>query len=88
MIIYFTLWLSICVIVFMGIVCIMLFMYIVSFKIIISMKRGVLRFVNMLFLIFGKGNEQKNCTRYFGIRKYGFFNIRKRRLAKKMSQVF
>ena len=49
MIIYFTLCLSIGLIVFMGIVCIMVFMWIVSFKIIISMKRGVLGFVSMLF---------------------------------------
>ena len=77
-IIYFTLCLSICIIVFMQIV---------SFKIIIiiSMKRGILRFVSMLFsifektmskkivpgilrfasmlfLIFEKGDEQKNCV--------------------------
>ena len=73
-------------------------MWIVSFKIIISMKRGVLRFVSMvflifekrmikktmlgilrflsvLFLIFEKGGEQKNCARYFQIRKCAFFNI-------------
>ena len=39
------------------------------------MKRGVLRFVSMLFLIFEKKNEQKNCARNFKIRKYAFFNI-------------
>ena len=26
----------------------------------------------MLFLIFEKGEEQKNCARYFEIRKYAF----------------
>ena len=36
------------------------------------MKRGILRFVSMLFLIFEKGDEQKNCARYFEIRKYAF----------------
>ena len=46
--------------VFMGIVC-MFFMHIVSFKIIIliSIKRSVLRFVSMLFLIFEKGVSKK-----------------------------
>ena len=39
------------------------------------MKRGILRFVSMLFLIFEKGDEQKNCARYFEIRKYAFFNF-------------
>ena len=54
-IIYFALCLSVCVMVFMRIICIMVFMVIVSFKIIIiSIKRGVLRFVSMLFLIFKK----------------------------------
>ena len=33
---------------------------------------GILRFVSMLFLIFEKGDEQKNCARYFEIRKYAF----------------
>ena len=74
-IIYYTLSLSICIIVFMGIVYIIVFMWIVSFKIIISMKRGILRFVSMLFLIFEKGDEQRNCARYFEICKYAFFNI-------------
>ena len=36
---------------------------------------SILRFVSMPFLIFEKGNEQKNCARYFEIRKYAFFNI-------------
>ena len=54
----------------------MVFMWIVFLRIIIiSMKRGVLRFVSMLFLIFEKKNEQKNCARNFKIRKYAFFNI-------------
>ena len=39
-IVYFTLCLSICVIVFMGIVCIMVFMWTVSFKIIIISMKG------------------------------------------------
>ena len=34
-------------------------MCIVSFKIIISMKRGVLRFISMLFLIFEKMMSKK-----------------------------
>ena len=59
MIIYYTLSLSICIIAFMGIVYIIVFMWIVSFKIIISMKRGILRFVSMLFLIFEKGMSKK-----------------------------
>ena len=83
----------------MGIACIIVFMWIVSFKIIISMKWGILRFVSMLFLIFEKGmskkkkktaryfkicmfflifekgDEQRNCARYFEICKYAFFNI-------------
>ena len=35
----------------------------------------ILRFVSMLFLIFEKGDQQKNCARYFEICKYAFFNI-------------
>ena len=34
---------------------------------------GIFRFVSMLFLIFEEGDEQKNCARYFQIRKYAFF---------------
>ena len=55
----------------MRIICIMIFTYIVSFKI-ISMKRGIVRFVSMLFKIFKKVYEQKNCPRYFQIRKSAF----------------
>ena len=36
---------------------------------------GILRFVSILFLIFEKGDEQKNCARYFEIRKYALFLI-------------
>ena len=36
---------------------------------------GILGFLSMLFLIFEKGYEQKNCARYFKICKYAFFNI-------------
>ena len=36
---------------------------------------GIWRFGNMLFLIFEKGDQQKNCARYFEISKYAFFNI-------------
>ena len=43
----------------MRIICIMVFMSIVSCQIIISMKRGVLRFVSMLFLIFEKVMSKK-----------------------------
>ena len=38
---------------------------------------GILRFVSMLFLIFEKGDEQKNCARYFEIRKYAFLIFEK-----------
>ena len=31
----------------------------------------------MLFLIFEKGEEQKNCARYFEIRKYAFLIFEK-----------
>ena len=31
---------------------------------------GILRFVSMLFLIFEKGDMQKNCARYLEICKY------------------
>ena len=37
-------------------------MWIVSFKIIISMKRGILRFVSMLFLIYEKGMSKKKTV--------------------------
>ena len=36
---------------------------------------GILRFESMLFLIFEKGDEQKNCASYFEIREYTFFNF-------------
>ena len=36
---------------------------------------GILKFVSILFLIFEKGDVQKDCARYFEIRKYSFFNI-------------
>ena len=36
---------------------------------------GILRFVSNFFLIFEKADEQKNCARYFEIRKYAFFNV-------------
>ena len=52
----------------------MVFMWIVSFKIIISMKR-VFEICKYAFLIFVKGDKQKICARYFEIRKYSFFNI-------------
>ena len=38
----------------------------------------MLGFVSILFLIFEKGNKQKNCARYFGIRKYAFLTFEKR----------
>ena len=60
---------------FMKIVCIMVFIDIASFKIIISMKRGVLRFVSMPFLISEKAMGKKNYHRNFQIRKYDFFSI-------------
>ena len=65
----------ICIMVFMGIVC-MFFMHIVSFKIIIliSIKRSVLRFVSMLFLIFEKREWAKKLFQVFWD-SYAFFNI-------------
>ena len=76
----------VCTMVFIKIVCIMVFytncyfamvfMWIVFFRIIvISMKRGVLRFVSMLFVNIWKSDEQKSCVRNFKIRKYAFFDI-------------
>ena len=38
---------------------------------------GILRFISMLFLIFEKGDEQKNCAGYFEIRKYVFLIFEK-----------
>ena len=38
---------------------------------------GILRFLCMLFLIFEKGDKQKNCARYFEIRKYAFLIFEK-----------
>ena len=70
------------------IICMMVFVYIVSFKIIISMKRGIFRFVDVLFLIFEKGNEEKNSARYCEIRKYAFVIFEKKKKKKKLCQVF
>ena len=36
---------------------------------------GFLRFVSILFLIFEKGDKQKNCARFFKIYKYTFILI-------------
>ena len=36
---------------------------------------GISRFVTILFLIFKKGDKQKNCNKFFRIYKYAFFNI-------------
>ena len=33
---------------------------------------GILKFRSMLFLTFKKGDQQKNCARYFLIRKHSF----------------
>ena len=41
------------------------------------MKRSVSRFVSMRFLIFEKGDEQKDCARYFEICKYAFLIFEK-----------
>ena len=64
---------------------------------------GIFRLVSMLFEIFEKGYEQKNCSSYFQIRKrilakklskafsdwqVCFLNICKRVWAKKLSEVF
>ena len=38
---------------------------------------GILRFVSILFLIFKKGDQQKNRARYFEISKYAFLSISK-----------
>ena len=40
-------------------------------------QKIVLGLVNILFLIFEKGNKQKNCVRYFEIRKYAFLIFEK-----------
>ena len=42
-------------------------------------------FVNILFLIFEKGDKQKNCARFFKIYKYTC-NVWKRGKAKKLCQ--
>ena len=38
---------------------------------------GISPFVSILFLIFKKGDKQKNCARYFKIRKYAFLILQK-----------
>ena len=38
---------------------------------------GILIFISMLFLIFGKGDKQKNCVRSFEIHKYAFLIFEK-----------
>ena len=38
---------------------------------------GILRFASMPFLMFQKGDEQKNCGRYFEIHKYAFLIFEK-----------
>ena len=35
----------------------------------------ILRFVSTFFLILEKGDQHKNCARYFETHKYAFFNI-------------
>ena len=50
----------------------------ISFKIIISMKRGCFQICKYAFLIFEKRDEQKNCARNFKIRKYAFLVFEKR----------
>ena len=65
-IIYFALCLPICVMVFMKIICIMIFMQTVA-----SIKKGMF----LRFVILEKKYKQKNCPRYFQIRKYAFLNI-------------
>ena len=37
---------------------------------------GILRFLSMLLLIFEKGDKQRDCARYFEIRKYLIFEKR------------
>ena len=46
------------------------------------------RFVSMFFLIFEKGNKEKNSASLFKICKYTFFNIWKTGKAKKKGYVF
>ena len=36
------------------------------------MSKKCARICKYAFLIFAKGNKQKNCARYFQIRKYAF----------------
>ena len=38
---------------------------------------GISPFVSILFLIFKKGDKQKNCARYFKIHKYAFLILQK-----------
>ena len=48
----------------------------------------ILRFVSMLFLIFEKGDEQKNCARYFETRKDAFLIFEKRDEQKNCARYF
>ena len=38
---------------------------------------GILGFLSMVFSIFEKGDEQRNCARYFKICKYAFLIFEK-----------
>ena len=52
------------------------------------MKRGIFRFVDVLFLIFEKGNEEKNSARYCEIRKYAFVIFEKEDQQKNCDRYF
>ena len=47
-----------------------------------------MRFVNMLFLMFEKGDKQKNCVRCFEIRKYAFLIFEKGNEQKNCARYF
>ena len=64
-IIYFALCLSICIMVFMTIISIMIFIWVVFFQTIIVMKKGIFRFVSMIFYIFEKGMRKKTLLGIF-----------------------
>ena len=49
---------------------------------------AILKFVSMLFLTFTKEDQQKNCARYFKIRKYPFLIFEKGIHKKTVPSVF
>ena len=51
-------------------------------------KKGILRFVSILFLIFEKGDKQKNCAKFFKICKYTFLIFEKEDKQKNCAKFF